>query len=114
MPIAGRTVAAFIAGSGGMSDANMGRDKPVDLNNELGRILDKYEEYTDVLIGLAFLREPFAGDFRAFIGLKDDAAFVRAFEAFMAIAHDTFRWRDYLDARTTAERTFRLFFERQR
>jgi hypothetical protein len=53
-------------------------------------------------------------EFRNFFGLKGDTVFVKAFEAFMSLAHENFRWNDYLEARLTAEKTFRLFFEQQK
>lgn len=85
----------------------------VILGRQIDRILLKYADYNDSIIGLSFTREPFAGDFRGWAGITDDAAFVSAFEAFMAIAHETFRWNDYLQARMTAEQAFRTFYARQ-
>ena len=85
----------------------------MNMERALNKILQQYEEYTDAIIGLSFLRSPFAENFRELVGLKDDADFIKAFEAFMKIAHNTFRWDDYLIARTTAEKTFRQFFEQQ-
>lgn len=75
--------------------------------------LQKYDAYTDQIIGLSFLREPFSQDLRTWAGLKTDKAFAQAFDAFMLIAHDTFRWEDYLQARTTAEQAFRAFYQQQ-
>ena len=85
----------------------------MDLEKALNKVLRLYKDYTDLVIGLSFLRSPFADDFRNAVGLNSDADYVKAFEAFMAIAHDSFHWNDYLEARTSAEKTFRLFFEQQ-
>ena len=71
----------------------------MDLYSTIEKILQKYDEYTDAVIGLSFAREPFMEDFRKLAGLQDDAAFIRAFEAFMTVAHDTFRWNDYQERR---------------
>ena len=85
----------------------------MDLEKASSRILQQYQNYTDILIGLSFLRNPFADDFRSFVGIKKDADFIKAFEAFMKTAHQIFRWNDYYEARTTAEKSFRQFYEAQ-
>lgn len=85
----------------------------MDLYSTIEKILQKYDEYTDIVIGSAFVREPFMEDFMKLAGLRDDVAFIKVFEAFMTAAHDTFRWNDYLEARMTAEKSFRLFYEQQ-
>ena len=83
------------------------------LEKGIGAILDKYEAYTDYLMGMAFTREPFIDDFRKLVRLKEEAAYLEAFKCFIEIAHETFRWNDYLEARTTAENTFRQFWTMQ-
>ncbi len=83
------------------------------LEKALASILNKYEAFTDYIMGMAFTRDPFIDEFRKMFGLKDDAAYVEAFKSFMETTHETFRWNDYLDARTTAEETFRKFYAKQ-
>ena len=83
----------------------------MDIYMTCEEILEKYDNDTDYVIGFSFLREPFIDDFRALSDLQDDEAFVGAFERFMTIAHETFRWDDYLQARTTAEDALRTFYQ---
>ena len=84
------------------------------LEKKLLSIIDQYKEsYTDVLMGLSFIRDPFFTDFLKDFGLKADAQITDAFTAFMNIAHQTFRWEDYLEARRTAEEAFRKFYQSQ-
>ncbi len=85
------------------------------LENKLLDIVSKNSvEMNDNIIGCAFVRDPFITDFRNMIGLADETELVTALGEFMKIARDTFRWGDYLEARTTAEKTFRLFYARGR
>ena len=86
----------------------------MNLEKALNNVFLDYGEYADMMIGLSFIREPFAHEFREAVALTDDKQYVEAFKAFMGIAHDTFRCNDYLEARTTAEKAFRLFYEQQR
>lgn len=81
------------------------------LQQELDKVFSKYSDWLDMTIGSAFVREPFVKDFRKLVGLKTSAAFVKAFDDFMVIAHRTFHWDNYLEARTTAEKAFREFYE---
>ncbi len=83
------------------------------LQQELDKVFNKYSDRLDMAIGSAFVREPFATDFRKLVGLKTNAAYVKAFDSFMVIAHPIFHWDDYLDARTTAEKAFRAFYRGQ-
>ncbi len=81
------------------------------LENKLMNIIAKYgDEMNDFIIGCAFIRDPFITDFRNMISLVDDTELSQAVNEFMKIAHNTFRWENYLEARTTAEKTFRLFY----
>ena len=86
----------------------------MNIDEALDKVLAKYEVYTDIVIGLAFIREPFWGEFRTFVGLNKDKDAVSGFADFMTIAHSTFRWTEYLEARTTAEKTFRLFYDQMK
>ncbi len=84
-----------------------------NLENQLDKLISQYEEYTDIIMGCAFVRDPFCYEFTDWAGLNDEAAYLAACKAFMKVAHKEFRWGDYLEARTTAEKTFRLFYEQQ-
>lgn len=82
--------------------------------NALLAILTRYEGYTNYMIGMTFLRQPFLDDFRKVVTPDSDTELVSAYNVFMQIATETFRWEDYdyLQARTTAEQSFRLFYEK--
>ena len=77
-------------------------------------MLKKFATFSDPVLVLSFLREPFSEDFRECIGLTDDAVYLDAVKAFMGHSKKTFRWNDYLEARTTAEQAFRAFYEQQK
>ncbi len=87
----------------------------MDLNEAMEEIYEKYPDDAERLIGDAFSGDLFAPSFKLLVGIKREKAFVQAFDRFMAIAHETFRWNgdDHLEARMTAEKAFRLFYERQ-
>ncbi len=48
------------------------------IDKALKILMEKYPDYTDVIIGLSFTRLPFADDFRDSVGLKNDADFIKA------------------------------------
>jgi hypothetical protein len=48
------------------------------IDKALEILMEKYPDYTDVIIGLSFTRLPFADDFRDSVGLKNVADFIKA------------------------------------
>ena len=48
------------------------------IDKALKILMEKYPDYTDVIIGLSFTRLPFADDFRDCVGLKNVADFIKA------------------------------------
>ena len=85
-----------------------------DFERELDKLLNLHSGEDALDLDYAFIREPFYHDFMDIVGLHDEAAFLDASKTFMEIASSTFSWKDYLDARQTAEQTFRAFYQSQR
>ena len=85
----------------------------MNLQHSLDTVLSKYNDSLALDMGYSFTREPFSGDFREQAGLQDDSVYVAAFSAFMDISQDNFHWSDYYEARSTAEKAFRIFYQQQ-
>ena len=85
----------------------------MNLQHSLDAVLSKYSDSLALDMGYPFIREPFSKDFREQVGLQDDSEYVAAFRVFMAISQDVFRWSDYFEARSTAEKAFRMFYQQQ-
>lgn len=85
----------------------------MNLQHALNTVLSKYSDSLALDMGYPFTREPFSGDFRKQLDLQDDSVYVEAFSAFMDISQDIFRWGDYYEARSTAEKAFRILYQQQ-
>ena len=85
----------------------------MNMKKEIEKILEPYYGKLASVLGETFLYDSFLQNFRENVGLQDDKAFLVAFRDFMAVADEIFQWGDYLVARTTAEKAFRIFYEKQ-
>ena len=85
----------------------------MDMEKAIDNIMAQYADYTDAIMFMSFINEVFSKVFREQLRLTSDEDYVRAVETFMKIEHEIFHWNDYLKARTTAEKAFRLFYEQQ-
>ncbi len=85
----------------------------MNLQQSLDTVLSQYGDSLALVMGYAFIRDPFAEHFREQVGLQDDGAYVEALRAFISLSQDIFHWSDYYEARSTAEKAFRIFYQQQ-